>query len=441
MTHALERKAAGPGHTNAEMLKRAHEVFPGASLGSFVIPDDLDLVVASARGCRMTDFDGREYIDYILGSGPMILGHAHPAVLAAVREQMERGTTYYALNEPSIELAEEIVRTTPGAEMAKFCSSGSEATFFALRLARAATRRNKVLKFEGGYHGSHDYALMSTAPAMPSMFPTPIPDTAGVPKALEQQVLIAPFNDHEAALSIIESNHHDLAAVILEPELRLIPPEDGFLKALRDVTAKHGIFLVFDEVVTGFRMTYGSSQKLYGVQPDLVAYGKIIGGGFPLASVAGPRSVMKLSDPRQRDKDYVYISGTLSGNPIAAVAGLATLRELRRPGMYEHLNAMGDRLRLGLAEIAARQGIPAHVLGTGPMGNIYFTAETIRNYRTVQAEDKDLKYRVRHALLSRGILTNLAQKMYISVAHSASDIDRTLEAFDDALRSASASNR
>ncbi|WP_225308542.1 aspartate aminotransferase family protein [Hypericibacter terrae] len=420
--------------TNADMLERAHAVLPGASLGSFFVPGDADIVVAGGAGPRMTDMNGRDYLDYILGSGPLILGHAHPAVLEAARRQMALGTSYYALNAPSILLAEELVAATPGGEMVKFCSSGSESTFFALRLARAATGRNKVLKFEGGYHGSHDYALMSMAPAVPAAFPTAVPDSAGIPKRLEEEVLIAPFNDIETVADIIERHHDDLAAVILEPEMRLIPPQPGFLAFLREATAKRGIMLVFDEVVMGFRLRYGSVQELYGVKADLVCYGKIIGGGFPLAAVVGPREVMSLSNPRDRAPNYVYISGTLSGNPTAAAAGLATLQELKKPGAYDRLNGAGDRLRAGLGEIARRLNIPARVLGSGPMANIYFTAEPIVDFRSAQREDKPLKQRLRSELMSRGILTNLAQKMYISTAHSAEDIARTLQAVEDSLR-------
>ena len=420
---------------NDNMLKRAHAVLPGASLGSFFIPGDQDLVVASAGGPRVTDLGGRTYLDYVLSSGPMIIGHANPAVQAAVWEQMERGTTFYALNQPSIELAEELVAATPGSGMVKFCSSGSEATFFALRLARGFTGRNKVLKFEGAYHGSHDYALMSMMPPKHAAYPGGIPDTAGIPDAAQTSVLIAPFNDIEATLDIIEEHKSDLAAIIVEPEMRLIAPKPGFLAALRSAANAHGIVLVFDEVVMGFRLTYGSVQGLYGVQPDLVAYGKIIGGGYPLAAVVGTTEIMRLSNPRERGSHYVYVSGTLSGNPLAATAGLATLRELKKPGTYDALNNAGERLRRGLADTAYRLNMPAQVLGSGPMGNIYFTDSPITGFRSAQREDKELKQRLRHELLKRGILTNLAQKMYLSTLHGPDDIAWTLEMVEDSLRS------
>lgn len=418
---------------NATMLERAYKVLPGASLGSFFVPSELDLVVASGAGPRMTDLSGKTYLDYVLGSGPLVIGHAHPAVTAAVQQQIVTGSSYYALNVPSILLAEELVKGTPGADMAKFCSSGSEATFFALRLARAATGRNKVLKFEGGYHGSHDYALMSTTPTIERDFPRPVPDTAGIPRVLEDEVLIAPFNDLDVTLSLIEQHADDLAAVIVEPECRLVAPKPGFIEALRAATTRIGAKLVFDEVVMGFRLRYGSVQGLYGVQPDLVAYGKIIGGGYPLAAVVGPKEIMELSNPRKKGSDYVYISGTLSGNPTAAAAGLATLGVLNAPGVYDRLNASGERLRAGIAGIAARLGFDAQVIGSGAMANIYFGARPLVDYRSVQSEDKALKTELRSELIARGVLTNLFQKMYVSTEHTAADIDWTLGVFDDAL--------
>jgi len=418
---------------NTALLERAYRVLPGASLGSFFVPSELDLIVASGEGPRMTDLAGKTYLDYVLGSGPLVIGHAHPAVTKAVQQQIVTGSSYYALNVPSILLAEELVKGTPGADMAKFCSSGSEATFFALRLARAATGRNKVLKFEGGYHGSHDYALMSMAPAVERAFPHAVPDTAGIPKVLEDEVLIAPFNDLDVTLSLIERHADDLAAVLVEPECRLVAPAPGFLGVLREATTRVGAKLVFDEVVMGFRLRYGSVQTIYGVQPDLVAYGKIIGGGYPLAAVVGPKAVMELSNPRTKGPDYVYISGTLSGNPAAAAAGLATLGVLNAPGVYDALNGSGDRLRAGLREIVGRLGFDAQVIGSGAMANLYFGARPLVDYRSVQSEDKMLKSELRSELISRGVLTNLFQKMYISTEHSRADIEATLGVFEDAL--------
>lgn len=419
--------------SNSDLLQRAYGVLPGATLGSFFQPEDLEFIVASGSGPRVTDHAGREYLDFLLGSGPMILGHAHPAVVAAATAQAARGTTYYALNEPSILLAEKIVSASRSAEMVRFCRLGSEATFNALRLARAATGRSKILKFEGGYHGHHDYTMMSTTPDGRAAFPEAVPDSAGIPDVLRAQVLVAPFNDLETTTRIIEAACDEIAAVIVEPGCRLIDPRPGFLEGLRELTARLGIVLVFDEVVTGFRVAFGGAQALYKVTPDLSCYGKIVGGGYPLAAVAGRRDIMALANPRQKRADSVFMSGTLSGNPVAAAAGLATIAELEKPGAYERLNAAGERIRSGWRDITARLGIPAQILGVGPMANLYFTPAPIHDYRSSLQEDKTLKQALRSELLRRGVMANLAAKIYVSLVHTDADIDLMLEATEDSL--------
>jgi glutamate-1-semialdehyde 2,1-aminomutase len=421
--------------TNADLLSRAYRLLPGASLGSFYLPEASEFVIARGEGSRIWDVEGRAYLDLVMGSGPMILGHAHPQVVAAVREQIGRGSTFYGVNEVAIDLAEAIVGASPCAEALKFCGSGAEATFYALRLARAATGRPKVLKFEGGYHGHHDYAMMSVTPARPVPFPTPVPDSAGIPESVEREVLVAPFNDLAATRRIIEQQATELAAVIVEPLSRMLEPQPGFLEGLREATRRHGIVLIFDEVVTGFRIAWGGAQEVYGVVPDLACYGKIIGGGLPLAAVAGRRDLVELSNPRKKGApDYVYASGTLNGNPVSAAAGLATLRVMRQPGTYERLNAVGDRLRAGLREVGRRLDIPAQVLGRGPLANIYFTPEPVVDYRSSQRNDARTTQQLGRALLDRGVLTNLSAKMYLSTAHTDEDLDRAVAAFEDALR-------
>lgn len=421
--------------TNADLLTRAYRMLPGASLGSFYLPEANEFVIAKGEGSRVWDVEGRAYLDLVMGSGPMVIGHAHPDVVAAVREQVGRGSTFYGLNEVAIDLADAIVGASPCAEALKFCSTGAEATFYALRLARAATGRPKILKFEGGYHGHHDYAMMSVTPARPAPFPTPVPDSAGIPESVERDVLVAPFNDLAATRQIIEQHGSELAAVIVEPLSRMLEPQPGFLEGLRDATRRHGVVLIFDEVVTGFRIAWGGAQEVYGVVPDLASYGKIIGGGLPLAAVAGRRDLVELSNPRKKGApDYVYASGTLNGNPVSAAAGLATLRVMRQPETYERLNAAGDRFRAGLREIARRLDIPAQVLGRGPLANIYFTPEPVVDYRSSQKNHSRTTQQLGRALLDRGVLTNLSAKMYLSLAHTDGDIDRALAAFEDALR-------
>jgi glutamate-1-semialdehyde 2,1-aminomutase len=420
----------------ADLVERAQKVFPGGSLGAFALPSGQETVMTRGLGAELIDSHGRPYIDYILGSGPMILGHAHPAVVAAVRAQLDSGSQFYTLNDVAIRLAEKIVAATGWAEMLKFTSSGSEATYFALRLARAATGRDKILKFEGAYHGHHDYSMMSTTPSAPLDFPDAAPDSAGIPGVLRREVLIAPFNDLEQTVALLEKHHAELAAVIVEPGCRLIDPRPGFLAGLREATQRLGIVLVFDEVVTGFRVAYGGSRALYQVTPDLICFGKIIGGGFPLAAIAGRRELLELANPRKRGPHYVYVSGTLNGNPIAAAAGLATLEELERPGTYAMLDAAGNRLRSGIAALCREMKIPAQILGIASMLNIYFTASPIHDYRSARTEDGALKERLGRELLRRGVITNLSAKMYLSVAHTDFLLDKTLAIFRDALKSA-----
>jgi glutamate-1-semialdehyde 2,1-aminomutase len=421
--------------SNRDLLQAANSLLPGASLGSFYIPEKDDMVVERGRGSRVWDMNGRQFIDYVLGSGPMVLGHAHPEVVAAVKAQIEKGATFYALNEPAIRLAEKIVAAAPCAEAIKFCGAGAEATFYALRLARGATGREKILKFEGGYHGHHDYAMMSVWPRRLDAFPTPCADSAGIPQDVQASVLVAPFNDLATTTAIMERHKDDLAAVIVEPLSRMLEPVAGFLEGLREVTRRLGAMLIFDEVVTGFRVAWGGAQELYGVIPDLACYGKIVGGGLPLAAVAGKRDLIELANPRKKGApDYAYISGTLNGNPVSCAAGLATLAVLERPGAYDRLRAVGDMLRAGLRDIAARLGLPAQVLGTGPLANIYFTPGPVVDYRSSLRADSRIIQQLGGELLARGVLANLAAKMYLSLAHSEADIGATLQAFEDGLR-------
>ncbi len=417
-----------------DLLRRARAALPGGVLGSRAAPtEELAFVVRRGLGSRLWDASGREYIDYLLGSGPLVLGHAHPAVADAVRRQLEAGTTYYWVNEPIVELAEELIRACPCAEQVRFTSSGSEATFFALRAARAWRKRDRILKFEGGYHGSHDYALMSSTPRSPKAFPAPTPDSAGIPHVLESEVLVAPYNDLPTLEALLAAHADALAAVIVEPFQRLIPPAPGFLEGVRRLTARYGIALVFDEVVTGFRFAYGGAQEAYGVVPDLAAYGKIIGGGFPLAAVGGRREIMQAFDPRlDGTPDFVGQIGTLNGNPVAAAAGLATLGELRRPGAYERLHATGRRLREGLADLIRRSGLPAQVIGESTVFDIVFTERPVIDYRAWLTADAARMKAFNAGCLARGVLKG-TQKIYVSLAHTEADVERTLEVFRAAL--------
>jgi glutamate-1-semialdehyde 2,1-aminomutase len=426
--------SAGRSQHEQALLDKATRLLPGGVLGGYSVPAEFSFVVREARGARLTDVSGREYVDYILGSGPLVLGHAHPAVVAAVERQLSKGTTYFQLSEPTLELAEEICRAVPCAEQIRFTSTGSEATFFALRVARAFRQREKILKFEGGFHGTHDYSLMSVGPKSPKAFPAPTPDSAGIPHAIQEHVLIAPFNDLAETEAILAAHHADLAAVIMEPFQRLVPPEPGFLKGVREITKRFGVPLIFDEIVTGFRFAYGGAQEYYGVVPDLAAIGKIVGGGFPLAAVVGRGEIMRhLAPELEGTPEFVAQAGTLNGNPVAAVAGLATLAELRRPGTYERLFATGTRIKTALQAAADAAGLPAHVAGEAPVFEIYFTDRPITDYRATLTADRARHRAFTDELIRRGVV-KAAQKFYVSLAHGEDEIRHTVEAFTQALR-------
>ncbi len=364
-THSQRTRA------ETEMLARAQRLFPGGSLSTLKLPEDLDLVITRGEGAHVWDASGREYIDYVLGSGPLILGHAHPAVVEAVQRQAALGSTFYAMNESALALAQEIHEAVPCAEQVRFTGSGSEATFFAMRLARAFTGREKILKFEGGYHGYSDYAIMSSAPRELENFPRAQPDSAGIPRALEDTVLVAPYNDLGTTARLVDEHRGELAAVIVEPVQREIAPQDGFLAGLREITEKAQVLLIFDEVVTGFRLAYGGAQEYYDVVPDLAALGKTISGGYPLAVVVGRADIMDATNPeRKGTSGFVHQSGTFSGNPVCAAAGLATVLELKKPGAYERLHHVGRTLREAVEVIGqqAIDGAPRLDLGLGVTG-------------------------------------------------------------------------
>ena len=310
---------------------RGLDLLPGRRVHIGSLPGGHPMIVARGLGSRVWDKDGNEYTDLLLGSGPMVIGHAHPHVVKAVERQVALGSTFYAPTEPLLALAERIVDALPCAEMVQFCSSGSEATHYSLRIARAATGRDMVLKFEGGFHGANDYSLMSMLPERQLPFPAAEASSAGIPAGLAENVLIAPYNDLVAAATLVEEYSTRIAAVIVEPVQRVISPVPGFLSGLRELTAREGIVLIFDEIVTGFRLGPGGAQERYGVTPDLATLGKVIGGGYPMAAVTGRRDLMALADSsRKGQPDFAYFSGTLNGNAVAAAAASQRWRCLTR---------------------------------------------------------------------------------------------------------------
>lgn len=411
----------------ARMIEKAGRYLAGATLGMFKLPHGHELVIDRGEGCSVWDLDGREYVDYVLGSGPMILGHTNAAVLDAVREQAGRGSTFYGLNQPAVDLAERICDAIPTVDQVRFTVSGTDATFSAIRLARAFTGREKVLKFDGGWHGGHDYAQHDAAPEGLAGRARAISD--GIPAAATDTVLVCDFNDAEAAARIITENADELAAVIVEPLQRAIKPSEGFLTTVAETARANNVVFIMDEIVTGFRLVWGGAQERYDVSADLVVYGKTISGGYPVAAVCGRHDIMTCASPESKGTGkYAFISGTFNGNPIGCSAGLATLDELARPGVYEHLHEVSTRLSTGLEAIGREVGLPLQVLGDGPVLQPFFCTHPIKNHADSQRSDLDLQKAFGLGMLESGFFVNPTGKLYLSTTHTAEIVDRTLSA-------------
>ena len=414
--------------SQADWIQRARDVLPAGGFGNF----DPGIVIARGQGAHVWDEDGNEYIDYLIGSGPMMLGHGHPEVLEAVQEQLGKGMTFFANNADGIELAEEICRAVPCGEQLRYVSTGGEADMYAMRLARAFTGRDKIMKFEGGYHGMSAEAQMSLAPTKLANFPLAVPDSAGIPQSLRDEMLVAPFNDIDFAQSLISEHADEIAGIIVEPLQRIIPPAPGFLEALRAECDKYGIVLIFDEVVTGFRFAYGGAQEYYGVTPDVCTLGKVIGGGFPLAAIAGRADIMAHFDKDKVGADgFLMQLGTLSGNPIASVAGLKTLEILRRPGAYERFFEIGETLMRAFSQGLGDAGHAHQILGHPTLFDIAFTDKPVRNYRDYLDADAAKNAAFNKGLRERGIF-KAPGKVYPCLALSDEDLLRTATAIAEA---------
>ena len=418
----------------AEYQKLAEAALPGGAAGSRLLPEGLRMTIASASGSRVVDVEGTEHLDYVCGAGALILGYQHPAVVEAVRAQAARTIHHYGgLSDVAIELATELVAAIPCAERMVFGTTGSEATFYALRMARAFTGRSKILKFEGGFHGNHDYAAYAVVPGVPTSYPRGVPNTAGIPDPLAETVLIAPYNDLDTVESIVEDHAGELAAIIVEPVQRIIGPQPGFLTGLRELCDRTESLLIFDEIITGFRLAYGGAQEYFGVIPDLAAYGKIIGGGGPLSCVAGRAEIIDLAHPyRMSEPDYAYVSGTLHGNPLAAAAGLATLRELQAPGFYDELHRSTARLAAVLRGVLDEKAHEAIVVTEGSLWQILHIAAPPAQYtdllHSVLAADVALDTE----LLRNGINVLPGVRRFVSIAHTYEDFEQTADALDRA---------
>lgn len=416
-------------HTQAEWIARAKDVLPAGGFGNF----DPGVIIARGEGSRVWDEDGREYVDYLIGSGPMLVGHGHPEVMEAVLEQIPKGMTFFANNAKGIELAEAIVDAVPCCEQVRFVASGGEADMYAIRLARAYTGRDKILKFEGGYHGMSAEAQMSLAPAREVNFPQAVPDSAGIPQAVADQMVIAPFNDLDAVASLLDE-HSDIAAIIVEPLQRIIPAVPGFLAGLRALCDKHHVLLIFDEIVTGFRLAYGGAQERYGVIPDICTLGKIIGGGFPLAALGASADIMAHFDKDVVGGDkWLMQLGTLSGNPVASAAGLKTMDILRRDGQYDRLVAVGKRLQDMQSDALNEAGIAHRVCGDPTLFDLFFTDVDCRDYRSAKHTDPRVNAVYNATLRAQGVF-KAPGKLYPSLALTEADLELTEHAVHQAVR-------
>lgn len=415
--------------------QRARACFPAGSNGEFGMPDETVPVIERGSGCRVWDTEGREFLDLTMAWGSTLVGHAHPKVVEAATKAAIEGTNYAAVNRRSVELAERICALSPCAERIRFVASGTEATMLCLRVAHAATGRPKVLRFEGAYHGQHPVGIAGMIHSRPSALPSCDPAGAGAPW-VERDVLVAPYNDLGRTAEIIAAHAGELAAVIVEPFHRCLSPVPGFLEDLREVTRRHGVVLIFDEVVTGFRFALGGAQEYYGVRPDLVAYGKALGGGFPLGAYAGRADLMDaVNEHRLPGPNYAWSASTTGGNPVSCAAALAAIELFSAPWVYPGLHAAGRKLREGMAAVAREQGEAVQILGDGPLAQVAFSDRAIQDQQGWLASNRARGRAVMLELLARGVFLNpMGTKLYLSLAHTDADIEEFVARFAAALR-------
>jgi glutamate-1-semialdehyde 2,1-aminomutase len=423
--------------SSTELFERAQRVIPGgvnSPVRAFKAVGRTPLFIESAAGPNITDVDGRVYIDYVGSWGPMILGHAHPVVIEAIQKAAERGTSYGAPTQLEVELAEEIVSAFPSIEKVRLTSSGTEAVMTAIRLARGFTGRDRIVKFEGCYHGHADSLLVKAGSGLTTFA---MPDSAGIPVELARNTIVIPYNDLDALTTVFQQRGDEIACVIVEPvagNMGCVLPQAGFLEQLRKLTARHGALLIFDEVITGFRLTYGGAQKLYGINPDLTCLGKIIGGGLACAAVGGRADVMDLLAPL----GPVYQAGTLSGNPLAVTAGLTTLRLLKELSPYEELERRSAKLERGLCEVTNEAGLAVTINRAGSMLTAFFTEGPVSDWQSAKKADTKRYAAFFCAMLEEGVYLAPSQFecAFVSLAHTDEVIDETIEAARKAMTAA-----
>ncbi len=419
---------------SSRLFQRAKKTMPGgvnSPVRAFGSVGGVPRFIKQAQGCRVTDADGKTYIDYVGSWGPLILGHAPSAVQSALRRQIPRGTSYGASTENEIILAETICEAIPSIEKVRLVNSGTEAVMSAVRLARAFTARPKIIKFDGGYHGHSDGLLVKAGSGVATLG---IPDTPGVAKAQAELTLSLPYNDLESVKKAFKLHRSQIAAVVIEPvagNMGIVTPRKGFLAALRKLTRQHGALLIFDEVITGFRVGYGGAQQLYAVKPDLTCLGKIIGGGLPVGAYGGKKAIMKWVAP----EGPVYQAGTLSGNPMAVAAGIATLKVLRGRDVYGQLERKASRLVDGILESAKKTDVPIQVNRIGSMFTVFFNPDPVVDFGTAQRSDRTRYGCFFHGLLQNGVYFPPSQfeATFVSLAHKSSDLGQTIRAVQASL--------
>ena len=414
---------------SVELFAAAQKIIPGgvnSPVRAFRAVGGQPIFIDRGEGPYLFDADGNRYIDYVLSWGPLILGHAHPRVIDRLKQAADRGTSYGAPTSLETELAEMVIEAMPAIEMVRFVNSGTEATMSALRLARAYTDRDKIVKFEGCYHGHADFLLVRAGSGVATLG---LPDSPGVPPGSAQDTITAPFNDLAAVEATFTAHPEQIAAVIIEPvggNMGVVPPAPGFLKGLRQVTRENGALLIFDEVMTGFRVAYGGAQTLYGIRPDLTTLGKVIGGGLPVGAYAGSAEIMEMVAP----SGPMYQAGTLSGNPLAMTAGIETLKVLREPGGFEKVEQKAAKLADGIGQAAQEAGVPVFQTRVGTMFATFFTSTPVIDYSSAKTSDTECFGRFFQVMLERGVYLAPSQfeAGFMSLAHSEDDIEHTIEA-------------
>ncbi len=417
------------------LFNEALRVIPGgvnSPVRAFKAVGGEPFFVEKAEGSRLYTVDGQELLDYVQSWGALILGHAHPKVLGYIKEALDKGTSYGTPVENEIKLAKLVKEAFPSIELVRFVNSGTEATMSAIRLARAYTKRDKIIKFEGCYHGHADHLLVSAGSGAMTFG---VPSSRGVPYDITKNTLIAAFNDLESVSSLFQKFPEDIAAVIVEPvsgNMGVVPPREGFLKGLREITRKYGSLLIFDEIITGFRISFGGAQEMYGIYADITCLGKILGGGLPIGAYGGRKEIMEMVSPL----GSVYQAGTLSGNPVVMAAGVSTLEHIKNNmEIYSYLENLGNMLEEGIEDLAKHKGIPVRVNRVGSMLTVFFTEEDVYDYKTAKKSDTSTYAKFFHSLLRRGIYIPPSQfeAWFLSSAHTKHDIERTLDAIKRAF--------